>query len=259
MCTNCVSVFALHVPCAELLRENKRLLDKSIRELDREINAQKNSEKKLIAEIKKMAKQNQMGAVKVMAKDLVRTRHSMTKFYNLRSQLQGVSLRIQTLKSTQSMATAMKGCTKAMTKMNKQLNMPAITQIMREFEKQNERMEMTQEAMGDAIDDAFEGDDEEEETEELVSQVLDEIGVDLSSGLISAPHQRMGAEQHVQEEEERVAMAQPMQAAAGGEASTGSGTGKAGGGVGGAPTAGAGGASDIDSDLQARLDNLRKM
>lgn len=87
--------------CVELLRENKRLLDKSIRELDREITSQKNSEKKLIAEIKKTAKANQMGAVKVMAKDLVRTRHSVTKFYNLRSQLQGVSLRIQTLKSTQ--------------------------------------------------------------------------------------------------------------------------------------------------------------
>ena len=49
----------------ELLRENKRLLDKSIRELDREIAQQKNSEKKLIVEIKKMAKQNQMAAVKV--------------------------------------------------------------------------------------------------------------------------------------------------------------------------------------------------
>lgn len=49
----------------ELLRENKRLLDKSIRELDREITQQKNSEKKLIVEIKKMAKQNQMAAVKV--------------------------------------------------------------------------------------------------------------------------------------------------------------------------------------------------
>ena len=49
----------------ELLRENKRLLDKSIRELDREITQQKNSERKLIVEIKKMAKQNQMAAVKV--------------------------------------------------------------------------------------------------------------------------------------------------------------------------------------------------
>ena len=36
-----------------------------------------------------------------MAKDLVRTRHSITKFYSLKSQLQGVSLRMQTLKSAQ--------------------------------------------------------------------------------------------------------------------------------------------------------------
>ena len=30
-----------------------------------------------------------------MAKDLIRTRHQITKFYALKSQLQGVSLRIQ--------------------------------------------------------------------------------------------------------------------------------------------------------------------
>lgn len=30
-----------------------------------------------------------------MAKDLIRTRHQVTKFYGLKSQLQGVSLRIQ--------------------------------------------------------------------------------------------------------------------------------------------------------------------
>ena len=40
------------------------MLDKSIRELDRERNNLQSQEKKLIAEIKKMAKQNQMGAVK---------------------------------------------------------------------------------------------------------------------------------------------------------------------------------------------------
>ncbi|URD87405.1 vacuolar protein sorting-associated protein 2 [Musa troglodytarum] len=34
-------------------------------------------------------------AVKVMAKDLIRTRYQITKFYALKSQLQGVSLKIQ--------------------------------------------------------------------------------------------------------------------------------------------------------------------
>ena len=122
------------------------MLDKSIRELDRERMNLQSQEKKLISEIKKMAKQNQMGAVKVMAKDLVRTRHSITKFYGLKSQLQGVSLRMQTLKSSQAMADAMRGVTKAMSTMNKQLNLPSLTNIMREFERQNEKMESTTES-----------------------------------------------------------------------------------------------------------------
>ena len=45
---------------AEMLRENKRMLDKAIRELDRERMALQNQEKKTIAEIKKMAKEGQM-------------------------------------------------------------------------------------------------------------------------------------------------------------------------------------------------------
>lgn len=45
---------------AELLRENKRMLDKAIRDLDRERMGLQNQEKKLVAEIKKTAKQGQM-------------------------------------------------------------------------------------------------------------------------------------------------------------------------------------------------------
>jgi hypothetical protein len=45
---------------AELLRENKRMLDKAIRELDRERMALQTQEKKLINEIKKTAKEGQM-------------------------------------------------------------------------------------------------------------------------------------------------------------------------------------------------------
>ena len=44
----------------ELLRENKRALDKSIREIERERQNLQNQEKKLIMEIKKTAKQGQM-------------------------------------------------------------------------------------------------------------------------------------------------------------------------------------------------------
>ena len=45
---------------AELLRENKRLIDKSIREIDRERNSLQMQENKLIIEMKKNAKNGQM-------------------------------------------------------------------------------------------------------------------------------------------------------------------------------------------------------
>ncbi|GKB61553.1 vacuolar protein sorting-associated protein 2 homolog 1 [Tanacetum coccineum] len=205
------------------------MLDRSIREIERERQGLQTQEKKLIAEIKKSAKQGQMGAVKVMAKDLIRTRHQIDKFYRLKSQLQGVSLRIQTLKSTQAMGEAMKGVTKAMGKMNKQMNLPSLQKIMREFEKQNEKMEMVSEVMGDAIDDALEGDEEEEETEELVNQVLDEIGIDINKELLNAPSEAVATPAAKNEVPQAEA---PTNTTDDGE---------------------------LDSDLQARLDNLRKM
>lgn len=56
-----------------------------------------------------------------MAKDLVRTRRYVKKFILMRANIQAVSLKIQTLKSNNAMAQAMKGVTKAMMTMNKQV------------------------------------------------------------------------------------------------------------------------------------------
>lgn len=61
-------------------------------------------------------------AVKIMAMDLVRTRRYVKKFIMMRANIQAVSLKIQTLKSNNSMAMAMKGVTKAMATMNRQVS-----------------------------------------------------------------------------------------------------------------------------------------
>lgn len=54
-------------------------------------------------------------ACKVMARDLVRTRRNIHKFYQMSTQLQAVALRMQTLRSTQQMGEAMRGATKVRT------------------------------------------------------------------------------------------------------------------------------------------------
>merc|ERR1719378_793416 len=167
-----------------------------------------------------MAKDGQMDAVKIMAKDLVRTKRYVKKFILMRANLQGVSLKIQTLRSDNAMAQAMKGCTKTMASMNKKMNLPQIQKIMMEFEKQSEIMDMKEEMMSDAIDDVMGEDDEESDA--VVNQVLDELGLGLTDQLSGLPE-------------------------TGGKLTTGATQ---------QPQAAA--VSDADADLQERLDNLRK-
>ncbi|XP_042905753.1 charged multivesicular body protein 2a [Parasteatoda tepidariorum] len=206
----------------EMLRQNQRALNKAMRDLDRERSKMEQQEKKIINDIKKMAKENQMDAVKIMARDLVRTRRYVKKFILMRANIQAVSLKIQTLRSQNAMATAMKGVTRAMQNMNKQLNLPQIQKIMQEFEKQSEIMDMKEEMINDTIDDAMGEDEDEEESDAIVAQVFDELGLDTSNLLKDLP-------------------------STGGSLSVGVSTNKQ-------PAA----VADVDADLQARLENLRR-
>lgn len=174
-------------PLKEVLRENKRTINRAIRELDREKAQLEREEKRLTIEIKKAAKEQQMGAVKIMAKDLVRTRQFITKFIEMRSHLQGCALKLQTVKSHQAMADAMASTAKAMTKMNKSVNVQSITKMLHEFEKENAKSEMMQEVMGDAIDDVMYEEGNADEEEQIVQQVLDEIGINFEGEIPNVP------------------------------------------------------------------------
>ncbi|BFZ56996.1 ESCRT-III subunit protein did4 [Savitreella phatthalungensis] len=218
-------VFGKSKTPAERLRMHQRALEKTQRELERERVKLEGQEKRLIADIKKSAKAGQVGAAKIKAKDLVRTRRYIQKFYQMRTQLQAVSLRIQTVRSNEQMAQSMKGATRLLAGMNRSMNMPALSRIAAEFERENDIMDQRQEVMDDAIDDAMGEGDEEEESDEILNQVLDEIGVDLNQQLADAPQGFAGTAQ--QEKSTRVAQ-----------------------------TAG-GGAAGGDDDLMARLNNLK--
>eukprot|EP01091_Cochliopodium_minus_P008478 TRINITY_DN1933_c0_g1_i1.p1 TRINITY_DN1933_c0_g1~~TRINITY_DN1933_c0_g1_i1.p1 ORF type:complete len:233 (-),score=75.70 TRINITY_DN1933_c0_g1_i1:45-743(-) len=181
------NIFGKELTPKEMLRESQKELRGGIRQLDRERTRMQQSEKKLIVEIKKLAQQGQLGAARIMAKDLVRTRAAVQKFYKMKAQLQAVSIRIQTMQSTNTMAEAMKGAVRAMMRMNKGMNIPALQKIMMEFEKQGEIMDMKQEMMDDTMDGVMGEDGEEEETDEIVNQVLDEIGINLAGELGTLP------------------------------------------------------------------------
>eukprot|EP01120_Amphizonella_sp_Union-15-10_P008338 TRINITY_DN2988_c0_g2_i1.p1 TRINITY_DN2988_c0_g2~~TRINITY_DN2988_c0_g2_i1.p1 ORF type:complete len:244 (-),score=65.17 TRINITY_DN2988_c0_g2_i1:85-765(-) len=210
----------------QVLREHQRTITRAMRELERERRRLEQSEKKVISEIRRVAKQGQMGAARIMAKDLVRTRKHIEKMYKMHTQLQTVNMRLQTINSQAAMAEAMRGVTRAMMRMNRQINLPAMQQIMMEFERQSEIMDMKEETIGETMDDMLEDDDEEEETETIINQVLDELDINMGQELVDTP--ASGSVVKTSQKKERVAV----------------------------------GASEsevqADRDLQERLENLRK-
>ena len=246
------NIFGKEKPLKEQLRENKRMITRAIRELDRETRAIEREEKRLTIEIKKMARENQMKAVKIMARDLVRTRQYVTKFIEMRSQLQGCALKLQTVSSHAAMAEAMSSTAKAMMKMNKAINVPSINKMMAEFERENMKSEMMQEMLGDAMDDAFDTNDEEAE-DLIVGQVLDEIGINMSEGIPNAPEMGLAAGEKngpVKSSNGPVMLGEVVGGDGGGNSGTDGGS------NGGNLDSGSG--DKALTDLEARLNNLKR-
>ena len=167
-----MNIFAKRKTPQEQLRENNRALQRTMRELDREKQRLENEQVKIANDIRKMAKQNQMDTVKIMAKDLVRTRTYVTKLVKMRANIQAISLNMQTLKSTAQMSDSMKQVTRTLVQMNKQMKLPALQKTLREFEKESSKMEMKQDMISDAMDDVFEGEGDDEATDTVVQQVF---------------------------------------------------------------------------------------
>ncbi|KAL3229198.1 DOA4-independent degradation protein 4 [Nakaseomyces bracarensis] len=226
-------VFGKTLTPQERLKRNQRALERTQRELDREKRKLEAQEKKLIMEVKKSAKNGQIDAAKIQAKDLVRTRNYIQKFDNMKAQLQAISLRIQAVRSSDQMTRSMREATGLLAGMNRSMNLPQLQKISMEFEKQSDLMDQRQEFMDEAIDNVM-GDelDENDEADDIVNQVLDEIGVDLNTKLQNTPQHDVKADANTESQQK---VAETVGA-----------------------SGGFGGHNSPDDELQARLDSLKR-
>ncbi|AMD18903.1 HBR002Cp [Eremothecium sinecaudum] len=220
----------------ERVKKNLTALERTQRELEREKRKLEVQEKKIIQDIKKSAKNGQIGAARIQAKDLVRTKRYIEKFGMMKIQLQVISLRIQAVRSNDQMATSMREVTGLLAGMNRSMNLPQLQRISMEFEKQSDMMDQRQEFMEEAIDEVM-GDEfnDNAEADEIVNRVLDEIGVDLSAKLESAPQ---GIVKETSANDTRVAISEHVGIQESQRARTNSNT---------------------DDELQARLNSLKKV
>ncbi|KAF8568404.1 hypothetical protein P879_01375 [Paragonimus westermani] len=171
----------------EQLRANKRAITRAVRELDRETRCLEQDQTRIKNEIKKMAKQNEMDAVKILAKQIVRNNDYIKRFTLMRANLESVGYKLQTLKSTNAMGQTMKQVTQVMKRMNASMKLPQLQKIMMDFEKESGLLDSKEEMMTDAIDDAL-GEDDLEESENVVNAVLAELGIEMNEQLSGLPN-----------------------------------------------------------------------
>ena len=168
----------------EQLANFKKSLRRSCREIERERQRLQQAETKMKSEMKKLAAKGETESVMIIAKDLVRNRSAMKKFLKLSSQMEGLGLRIETIKAQAGVSQALKGAASAMHQLNRMVNVPQMQAIMAKFMQENEMMDMKSEMVDEAMDDLWDDEgDVEEETAAAYAQIFSEIGVPMPPAL----------------------------------------------------------------------------
>lgn len=173
------------------LEEQQRETDKSLKRVGRDIERDRRGlereEKKLELEIKKLAKEGNREGCKILAKQLVELRKQKTRTYAAGSKVQSIGVSNKVMGANVKLANAMSTTAKTMADMNKIMKPEQVAADMRAFGQASMRLDMTDEMINDTLDDIMTESGDEEEGDKVVQQVLDEIGIEVSGKMATAP------------------------------------------------------------------------
>ncbi len=175
----------------QIIREQQRMVDRSMRGLERDRLSLQQDEKRIVSSIKKAAKANQIRSVRTQTKDLIRIRKQQDKFDSLTAQLRAISMQMTSIASISTLSESLQNVSKSMTLLNAQVDLPQLKAVIRDFAKQSASMEMKNGLIEDTLEDTLDDAEDEMESDQVVNQVLDEIGISLSDGFVDVPRSRI--------------------------------------------------------------------
>lgn len=186
---------------AELAGRYKIMINRSVREIDREMVQMQTQERGYMAEIRKFAPTNPTLA-RQKAQAVARGRKTLTRFALMKSQLQEIGSRILSVRSAEALENALRSANRAMSGFQSRVGATNLVSILNDFEKHSNRMSEEAETADDLLDDVFDNSEPgfEEEIGDIVEGVLQEVGVTLpaaprqkrASRLPSIPNQDIG-------------------------------------------------------------------
>ncbi|KAF0906687.1 hypothetical protein E2562_012260 [Oryza meyeriana var. granulata] len=145
------------------LRNERIALDRRIRELQRE-------EKKVEKAIREAAKRDDIVSVKILAKELVRSRRAVNRLHENKAQLNSISMRLGEVIGTEKMVAQLSKSTEVMKIVNNLVKAPELVVTMQQFTKEMMKVEVTEDMSKGIIDSALDSEDIKDEIEEEVDK-----------------------------------------------------------------------------------------
>ncbi|SBT75907.1 vacuolar protein sorting-associated protein 2, putative [Plasmodium ovale] len=172
----------------ECLREEKRKLNRSIREIEREIFKLENAKNNIEKKIKMYVSKNDITLIRTLAKDFVHIKNTISKFNKIKSHLFSMQIKLQSVKSSEQLSKNLKNMNMVIKKVNNYLKLENINNCINEFQKENNKVNLKEDMLDDLFETLNYDIDLEDEEDIIVSKVLDSIGVNLNSKLGEIPY-----------------------------------------------------------------------
>ncbi|EUD66982.1 hypothetical protein C922_02566 [Plasmodium inui San Antonio 1] len=172
----------------ECLRNEKRNLNKSIRELEREIFKLTNEQNKIEKEIKINAKRNEsISTVRALAKDYISIKKTIGKYNKLKSHLFSMKIKLQSVKSSEQLGRSLTEINRIIKRVNGYMKLTSLNKSINEYQRENNEVSLKE----DMLDDLFETFDYDSEMvaeeDELVTKVLEGMGIQMNAKLDDIP------------------------------------------------------------------------
>lgn len=159
----------------EQMRKINQLLRKNKRELDRSINQLNPLKKKTESLIKKSAKANDVKSAKIYAKELININKQYNKLYTSKTRIDSITMAINEQWSMNKLTQSLQLLTGIMRDVNQLVNLGVVLGTMQELLKELMKAGIINEMMDDMVDFEDVDDELEDESQEEVNKIIQSL------------------------------------------------------------------------------------
>ncbi|KAK1443795.1 hypothetical protein BgAZ_206710 [Babesia gibsoni] len=167
------------------LRQTKQQINRTIRELERQRMKYERDEKGIIQKLKSEAKNGRMQNMRLLAKDLVRSRKIAQHYCSMKSQMTAILIQLQSAQSANMLSTNIKNVNYLISKVSQKANIADFQKIIQSLGRESEIVNLKLDVMSESLDNTLQDVESIEEEDKVITQILEELGIDTSAVLDS--------------------------------------------------------------------------